>query len=83
MMLSLGIAILYSREVDNFCKKEADQIFRTGLLTTIIGSVLIFALMTIFRYAYLLQYNPSKELLLLSRVYFRWIRFESLLKPVA
>ena len=83
MILSLGIPILYSREVGNFRRKEADRVFGTGLLTTIIGGVLIFALMTVFRDAYLQQYDPSEELLLLSRDYFRWIRFELLLMPVA
>lgn len=83
MILSLGIPILYSREVGNFRRKEADRVFGTGLLTTIIGGILIFALMTVFRDAYLQQYDPSEELLLLSRDYFRWIRFELLLMPVA
>ncbi len=83
MALSLGIPILYDREVGNFRKKEADQVFGTGLLMTIIGGVLIFILTTIFRDAYLQSYDPSEELLSLSKDYFRWIRFELLLMPVA
>ena len=83
MVLSLGIPILYSREVGNFRKKEADRVFGTGLLATIIGGVLIFVLMSIFRDAYLQQYDPSEALLFLSRGYFRWVRFELLLMPVA
>ena len=49
MALSLSIPILYSREVGNFRKKEADRVFGTGLLMTITGGVLIFILMTFFR----------------------------------
>lgn len=83
MMLSVGTPILYSREVGNFRRKEADRVFGTGLLTTIIGGILIFCLMTAVRDVYLQQYNPSEELLSLSKDYFRWIRFELLLMPVA
>ena len=67
MMFALGLPILYSREVGNFDKKKADRVFGTGLLTTIIGGVLIFVLMTVFRDVYLQQYNLSGELLLLSQ----------------
>lgn len=83
MALSLGIPILYSREVGNFRKKEADKVFGTGLLMTIIGGALIFILMTVFRDTYLQSYDPSEELLSLSKDYYSWVRFELLLMPVA
>ena len=83
MALSLGIPILYSREVGKFQKEKADRVFGTGLATTIAGGVLIFVLMTIFRDAYLQQYNLSEDLFVLSSDYFRWVRFELLLMPVA
>ena len=49
MLLSLGIPILYSRAMGRSQKDEADLVFGTGLTVTIIGGILIFFFLTVFR----------------------------------
>lgn len=83
MLLSLGIPILYSRAMGRSQKDEADLVFGTGLTVTIIGGILIFFFLTIFRDAYFSQYELSNELYLLAKDYYFWIRFEILVMPLA
>ena len=83
MLLSLGIPILYSRAMGRSQKNEADLVFGTGLTVTIIGGILIFFFLTVFRDAYFSQYELSNELYLLAKDYYFWIRFEILVMPLA
>ncbi len=83
MLLSLGVPILYSNEMGNFQKKEADRVFGTGLTFAVLGGVLLFIFTTVFRPLYFSFYNVPSNYLELANDYYFWLRFELLLMPVA
>ncbi|MCR5788969.1 MAG: hypothetical protein K6G83_03695 [Lachnospiraceae bacterium] len=83
MLISVGIPIMYSNEMGNFHKKEADRIFGTGLTTALAAGILIFFLLTFFRDLYFRFYQLPTELISLSADYYYWVRFALLATPLA
>ena len=83
LMLSLGIPILYSREMGRFDQKQADRIFGTGLSVGVFGGIMIFLGMTAFEDLYISCFDISDGLKVMLKDYFFWVRFELMLIPIS
>lgn len=83
MFISLGIPILYAQARGRFDQDEADRVFGTGLTVCIAGGVLIFILLTAIQGSYFRHLQLSATMSRMAGDYYKWIRFELLLMPVA
>lgn len=81
-IFSLGVPLLYSKEMGRFNKEGADRVFGFGLLMSIVVGVVMFALVALFGDMYLRSCNPTEEILKQAEGYLLWMRFTILLLPV-
>ena len=81
-MFSIGVPVLYSREMGKFNKERADQAFGTGLLMSIVIGGILFILINLFGEKYLCSYSPPEEVLIYTRGYLYWMRFTILIIPI-
>lgn len=81
-IFSLGVPIIYSRQMGEFHKKEADRTFGFGLLMSLILGILLFLLALCFGDIYLRNAAPPGEILDNARKYLFWIRFNILILPL-
>ena len=81
-MFSIGVPVLYSREMGKFNKERADQAFGTGLLMSIVIGGILFILINLFGEKYLCSYSPPEEVLIYARGYLYWMRFTILIIPI-
>ena len=81
-IFSLGVPLLYSKEMGKFNKEGADHVFGFGLLMSIVVGVVMFALVALFGDMYLRSCNPTEEILKQAEGYLLWMRFTILLLPV-
>lgn len=81
LLFSIGVPILYSKEIGAFDRKEADRTFGVGVLgTTIAGSVL-FVLLSVCGNMYLDWFGAGSSGLLAARNYLFWIKYVALITP--
>ncbi len=83
MIVSEGIPILFSRAIGNFDKKEADNLFGLGLISTILSGVVMFVLLYALGDKYIGFYNASPEVNAEAASYLFWMQFVILLLPSA
>ena len=81
-VFSLGLPILYSREMGGFNRDRADQIFGTGLLLAIVVGLVLFCLTRLFGNMYLLGCSASEAVLTQARGYLFWMQFTILILPI-
>lgn len=81
-VFSLGIPIIYSREMGEFNKKEADKAFGFGLVMCITGGMVLFLLVNFFGDIFLKSSNPTNAVLNEAKGYLSWMRFTILLLPL-
>ena len=80
-LFSIGIPILYSKEMGKFNKKGADRVFGFGFLMTITVGILMFVFISFFGDMYLQSSFPDKEVLAHANDYLFWMRFTILVMP--
>ena len=81
-IFSIGIPIIYSKEIGSFNKKKADQAFGFGLLLTIIIGIIMCILCLTAADNYLSFYNADAEILAQGKSYLFWMSFLFLTLPV-
>lgn len=81
-MFSIGVSVLYAREMGRFNKEKADHIFGTGFFMSIVIGSILFILINIFGEKYLCSYSPPEEVLIQARGYLYWMRFTILIIPI-
>lgn len=80
-VFSLGVPLMYSKEMGKFNKERADKIFGFGVLMSLVIGVVLFVLATLFGDLYLRSCNPSGEILSQAQGYLFWMRFSMLVLP--
>ena len=80
-LFSLGIPILYSKEMGRFHKKGADKVFGFGVFMTITIGIIMFVVITFLGDLYLQSSSPDKEVLVHAKGYLSWMRFTILVMP--
>ena len=80
-LFSLGIPILYSKEMGRFRKKEADRIFGFGVLMTITVGIIMFIAISFLGDIFLQSSSPRKEVLTYAKEYLFWMRLTFLVMP--
>lgn len=83
MMVSLGIPILYSKEIGSFHKEEADRYFGLGLTLTAGIGILMFAVLCAVGDSYIHFYQASPEIAAEASAYYFWMRVVILLMPLS
>ena len=81
-IFSIGIPIIYSKEIGSFNKKKADQAFGFGILLTIIIGIIMCVLCLTAADNYLSFYNADAEILAQGKSYLFWMSFLFLTLPV-
>lgn len=81
-VISIGIPLLYSKEMGKFNKKRADQSFGLGVLISIIVGILLFVIIWLLGNFYLGSYSPEKEVLRQAQDYLFWMNFTILFLPI-
>lgn len=81
-VISIGIPLLYSKEMGKFNKKRADQSFGLGVLMSIIVGILLFVIIWLLGNFYLGSYSPEKEVLRQAQDYLFWMNFTILFLPI-
>ena len=81
LMFSLGVPIIYSKEVGAFDRKEADRTFGVGVLGTIVTGVFLFVLLLSVEKIYLDFIGAEGEGLIQARKYLFWINYVALIAP--
>ena len=81
-LFSLGIPILYSKEMGRFNKKGADKVFGFGLLMTIVVGIVMFVIISFLGDTFLQSSSPHKEVLLNAKNYLFWISLTILVMPL-
>ena len=80
-VISIGIPLLYAKEMGKFNKDRADQAFGFGVLMSVIVGVLLFLVFTFFGELYLRSYSPPQSVLEQALGYLFWMRFTILILP--
>ncbi|MCR5624627.1 MAG: hypothetical protein K6G11_05220 [Lachnospiraceae bacterium] len=83
LLFSIGIPIIYSKEMGKSNKKEADRAFGFGLLMTVGVGIVIFAVLMFFGDYYVDYYNLSDDLRDATIQYFFWMKFSVLFLPIS
>ena len=81
-VISLGVPVLYSREMGEFNKQGANQVFGVGVLMSVIVGIVLFLLTGVLGEMYLLSSSPSAEILDQAKEYLFWMRFTILVVPM-
>lgn len=81
-LFSLGVPLIYAKEMGKFNKQGADNVFGFGLLMSVIVGIALFIMANVFGDYYLRSCNPSPEILAQARDYMFWMRFTILTLPL-
>ncbi len=81
-VFTLGIPIMYSKEMGKFAKDKADQVFGFGLLISIILGVLLFLTAFFGGDAYLRFFNIGDTVYSYAKAYLFWTCFVFLIMPI-
>ena len=81
-VFSLGVPIRYSLNMGEFNKKEANRIFGTGLLMSVVAGIALFLFASLFGGAFIKSCHPSEEALGQALGYLKWMRFTVLFLPL-
>lgn len=81
-VISIGIPLLYSKEMGKFNKKRAAQSFGLGVLMSIIVGILLFVLIWLLGDFYLVSYSPTPGVLRQAQDYLFWMNFTILFLPI-
>ena len=81
-IFSIGIPIIYSKEIGSFNKKKSDQAFGFGLLLTIAVGIIMCVLCLTVADNYLTFYNADYAILEQGKSYLFWMSFLFLTLPV-
>ena len=81
LLFSIGVPILYSKEIGAFEKKEADRTFGVGILGTTVTGVVLFLLLVFCGDMYLEYFGADSAVLLPARDYLFWIKYVALIAP--
>jgi Na+-driven multidrug efflux pump len=81
-VISIGIPLLYSKEMGKFNKKRAAQSFGLGVLMSIIVGILLFVLIWLLGDFYLGSYSPTPGVLRQAQDYLFWMNFTILFLPI-
>ncbi len=81
-VFSLGVPIMYSSEMGAFRKKEADRIFKSGFLMSIVTGVTLFLVISLFGKFYLRINHPSAQVYEAAIDYLSFIKYTILLLPL-
>ena len=80
-IFSLGVPIIYSARIGSFNKKDADRVFQTGVLMTIITGIVLFIVISLFGKSFIQISRPSPEVLDAALEYLSFIKYTVLLLP--
>lgn len=81
-LFSIGIPILYSKEMGRFNKKGADKVFGFGVLMTITVGIIMFVVISLLGDTFFQSSSPDKEVLLNAKNYLFWMRLTILVMPL-
>lgn len=81
LLFSLGVPILYSKEIGAFDREEADRTFGMGILGTTVAGIALFALLTFGENLYFDLIGASGASLSPARDYLFWIKYVVLITP--
>ena len=81
-LFSLGVPLIYAKEMGRFNKDKADQAFGFGVLMSIVIGVVLFILASLFGEYYLRSSNPSEAIMAQAEGYLFWMRFSILVLPL-
>ncbi len=81
-LCSIGIPILYSREMGKFNQAKADQTFGFGLGMNVIAGILVMVFSLLAGNAYLSFFDPSESVFHYAEGYLFWMSFVFLILPL-
>ena len=81
-LFSIGVPILYSREMGSFNKEKADQVFGLGLVMTALIGFAMMALSLLAGNLYLDFFQPGEAVFLHGKQYLFWMSFVFLALPL-
>lgn len=81
LLFSLGVPILYSKEIGAFEREEADRTFGVGVFGTGVIGFIMFILLFFCGNMYLDYYGAGSTALLPARDYLFWMKFFVLITP--
>lgn len=81
LLFSIGVPILYSKEIGAFEKEEAERSFGVGIFGTIVTGVVLFLLLVFCGNIYLDYLGADSSGLLAARDYLFWIKYVVLIAP--
>lgn len=82
LLFSLGVPILYSKEVGAFEREEANRTFGVGILGTSISGIVLFIILIFGGNIYLEYMGAEGKVLLLARDYLYWIKYVVIILPL-
>ncbi|SEF94134.1 Na+-driven multidrug efflux pump [Butyrivibrio sp. Su6] len=82
LLFSLGVPILYSKEVGAFEREEANRTFGVGILGTSISGIMLFIILIFGGNIYLEYMGAEGQVLLLARDYLYWIKYVVIILPL-
>ena len=81
LLFSLGVPILYSKEVGAFEKEEAEHTFGVGVLGSSVTGFVLFVLLILGGNIYFEYLGAEGNVLLLAKNYLYWIKYVALILP--
>ena len=82
-VFSLGVPVLYSKEMSRFDKDKANKIYAVANLFTILVGIFSFVLISLFGDDYIRFYNPNIEVYRQAMDYLNWMKYVLLVLPFA
>ena len=74
-MFSIGVPIIYSNAMGAFQKEEADRIFGTGILLSVISGIILFLVLVFGGDFFLEHLHPGEEAMFHAKEYLFWIKY--------
>jgi Na+-driven multidrug efflux pump len=81
LLFSLGVPILYSKEVGAFEREEAHRTFGVGVLGTCVTGFVLFVILIFGGHFYFEYLGAEGDVLLLAEDYLFWIKYVVLILP--
>ncbi len=81
LLFSLGVPILYSKEVGAFEREEAEHTFGVGVLGSSVTGFVLFVLLILGGNIYFEYLGAEGNVLLLAKNYLYWIKYVALIMP--
>lgn len=80
-VFSLGVPLLYSKEMGRFDNDKANKIYAVANFCTILVGIITFVLLNLFGDDYIRFYNPSEEIFIQAMNYLNWMKYVLLILP--